>query len=300
MSEQPPAPGWWQASDGGWHPPGGHPDPSYRARWTEAAKAAEVPPAEAPPIVAAPRILAPRGQPPPSDARRALTAAAAVALLLLVGLVAYQLADGDETEEATAGSTTVTTRASTTTSKPTTTSTTVATTTTVPTTQQLTAGSVLLTLPIEWRSLQTGTGATGATMFPDDPAAAAVIDSHLATVTPDVRLFAVDPNLASGTQLEVRLGPSPPGGITEAADQTRAALGADARYLVAGERPLDVAGQSGQRFDYAFNDGLSPLQIVTELLVAVGADLYSVRLSTIDPANYQPVIEGIVASISIV
>jgi hypothetical protein len=66
MSVAPPAPGWWQASDGGWHPPETHPDlvPPASVAGSPGITAPHPDGAQQPPVVAQGQASAASAQPP--------------------------------------------------------------------------------------------------------------------------------------------------------------------------------------------------------------------------------------------
>ncbi len=208
------APGSWQASDGEWYGPLQHPDPSYRARWSDAAAPGAVGPAvtiDAPPP---PRVARPVAGPagvidrrptdrrpdarfvsPPADpgsggiVRRVLLGVLAVAVLVGVGVAAYVLAGGSgENDDAAGGGTDDTVEGDLRTDPDDTTATTAA-----PDEPQvvMVGDRLAVTFPGDWAVTEPG-GPEAEELFPDDSAAAAVFDQNRSEQDPAALVFAAD------------------------------------------------------------------------------------------------------------
>ena len=128
MSETPPAPGWWRASDGNWYPPEAHPNAPRPSAWDPVATTtpATEPTVPTPPIVPTP--LAPPTPTVPTPpavestgpvegggSKKWLAAVAIVVVLALIGGGVWFATRSDDEEPVRAASSTTTTERETTT-----------------------------------------------------------------------------------------------------------------------------------------------------------------------------------------
>ncbi|MGI8662038.1 MAG: hypothetical protein ACR2LQ_02365 [Acidimicrobiales bacterium] len=200
MADVAQGPGWWQASDGRWYPPELHPgapaappgpppeQPAWpvpgelgtRTRESHVGPMPPFPPGPAQQQVSAPP-WAPSGEPAPTrhTGRYIAIAASALAVVLLgLFVVGTRKHDNDSTRSATSD-VSAPTSASGVAGGP---------------TVEAPASGISLTLPADWvgAPVENGVEGLGATLFPDDPDLADLVDSRAGALPRIVVLFGID------------------------------------------------------------------------------------------------------------
>jgi hypothetical protein len=223
--------------------------------------------------------------PPPQKGARPIAVAAAVGLGAVLGVLGFLAisdddGDGDGAAEVVAepdDDTTTSPRDRTTT----TTSTTTTTVATAPDLSDLpdpggpvvTSGDLSLQLPAEWvgTDLSTGTEGAGAAMFPDNPAAAAAVQSQLDLMPRAVRIFgfdgaAFDRPTQFAANVNVIVDPSASAGIPMDEQLALQRRGLGAVVEVEDARVVQLGGREVGRIRSTFGTGGASYDVLTYLV----------------------------------
>ena len=252
MSDQPPGPGWWLASDGRWYPPELHPDASKESApsaWatpgeSETAAGWAAPSAPAPTPAAPPTPPWSLPPPTPAPAKRSpwLLAVAIVIALIVVGAVAALVTRSSGKSSSSTSSTRGGVAAS-------------GTTPAGPTVRN-SNGDVSLTLPTGWvgADVENGSSGVGAQLFPDDPDRASAIEQRLSLLPRATVLFGADASQLTGgftSNVNVATDPTAPTSLS-LDDLGRAEANGTTRFgaTVVDRGTIDLNGHETYRFTY--------------------------------------------------
>lgn len=224
--------------------------------------------------------------------RRTVIAVTAVLGVLTVAIVAYRLAGGGETGPVDAGMDVALTQPRT--DLPSTTG------------DSLPAGPIgvdpidvevlglRFALPDSWVVAAPGSGATGAQLIPDDPAAATRFDQELAQVTPGALLFAIDKDPRTASNLQVFLQGPEVGELDDVVSIVRGVV-ALSDITIELDAPTGFGELRGHRLQSTFHapDGESrgiQLHYIVEL---EGVGVFILVFNTLDAAT-AALIDGVV------
>jgi hypothetical protein len=308
------------ASDGGWYPPEQHPDAAHRARYpasipqvpSDVTSGSSLtpstsvlpplppvpPPGTATPVQldapAEPRAIAPQDRP---SSGRLGPLIGAVVLVIAVGIGAFVIAGGDDD-----GGSATTDDDDT------------STTATIDVGgddeadepdgddsggggEALEVAGVAVELPEGWLAAEVGSGIEGDDLFADDPQAASIVDTALATLPADAVLFALDPDIGSGSNLNLQVADEPDGGLEGAVEAGRTVLETNDGFEIESDRSIEIDGEDAHTFLFTFASGDAPVQSIVQVVVVLDGQLVVLTMSTLDPARYDAVFQEIADSL---